>query len=313
MTQRQGQFGVCCRTRDNNTGSTVVSLRCLGNRSVTECCASALGASRGAVADKTAAESAFLQTKYKEFAKTHTQSWARSTHDEEAGSATSKYIYDQYRTVMLKIQKTLSSGEKIIKLEETRPRKVIVLEGETQYCWVDSAKRPAPLRISVETLEGCFEAFVSSRTAKPSKMNCEMCCNPETAVKVEDAENRKNYFFPCRYKTFQAKCIYMGIVASKHAVLRIDIKFGCRCPGTILYDAHGVDMKPMEENRTHYETQSIISRINSQIKLLRSNQGMFRALQTEVGILFEIPRLSPAQTEEGGVDSCPRHQPREQG
>ncbi len=253
---------------------------------------------RGDITDRTAAENATLQRKYYEFARAHAKRLAQTKFDSTlAGhSASSKEIYSQYKTAMLKIQQTLATGEKVVSLEEGRRRKLIVLGGETQFCEVYSERRFSPLKIGVKEVEGQFEIFVSERTMHPCKANCEMrCCfGKETGAKVagndsqtQTEEEMKEYLYACRYSQFQSKRIYLGIFATTHSVLKLEVQFA-RKQLSILFAPSSVDKSSRSSSETvrfRYGVQAILDNVNSQLRQLRHNKGMLRRLHSEVALL----------------------------
>eukprot|EP01022_Parablepharisma_sp_SALTPOND_P000802 TRINITY_DN105070_c1_g1_i1.p1 TRINITY_DN105070_c1_g1~~TRINITY_DN105070_c1_g1_i1.p1 ORF type:complete len:328 (-),score=22.74 TRINITY_DN105070_c1_g1_i1:1850-2743(-) len=194
---------------------------------------------------------------------------------------TAKDIYNKYKTLTLKIKKTLSAGEitmrkeeshqhKLVVLEEGKERKLIILEGETQYCKIHVGKKPAPLILTVEAIEGSYEIYASAKIRKPNQNNC------EKLVRIE-GNDKTEYVYNSKYKRFQAEEVYLAISAFSHVVLRVKPKFGRAEEGGKVR---------CEINEHPSARASMILKINAHIKMLCNNAGLLKELNKEVGTLF---------------------------
>ena len=163
-----------------------------------------------------------------------------------------------------------------------------MLEGETQFCKIDAERKSSPLTVAVEMIEGSCEIYISSKQARPDRKSCEMkLYGTMSGVNNESPTNNKaEYIYNCKYKRFQDKYIHFGIFAYSHAVLKLELRFGCHQSGSYSPCKQIEKKDKPEEIRRNFGTRAIIAKINEQIRLLKTNKGLFNQLKEEVGILI---------------------------
>jgi len=208
-----------------------------------------------------------IQQKYKEYIRLNNEKLNKTETKNEV-FLTAKDIYNNYKTLILKIKKTISTGDRIIHLEEQKSKKIIILEGETVYCIINSNKKPSPFVISVENLEGLYEIYVSEKYEKPLKSKCECLFKPEETVET----SKSNFNFYSKFRTFQEQAIFLGIHAFTHVVIKLECKFL----------QPKINSKKFSKNSSH----SMLTKIESQIALLCKNPSMLQNLQSEVSIFI---------------------------
>ncbi len=146
-------------------------------------------------------------------------------------------------------------------LTEGKPRKTIVLEGETRYFQVETSHKQSPLHLLVDVLEGKYEIYVSRSERRPGKYNSEMVCNEESRANKGSDERVADFEIAERFhKRFQVAHVYLAIHGLSHTVLRLQIRFGGRAKGVFTVIRSRSGQEPAEgESKEHSDEGDAIA------------------------------------------------------
>ncbi len=182
---------------------------------------------------------------------------------------------------MMVMQPVMSCADLLLVVDEDHPKSLIILEGETQYYQVPCENRPAPLGLIVDTTEGQYVIYVSSRADRPSQASHEFKFVSDPVSVPSPRGNKRPYqqrqeFEVCP-KSFTHPTLYLAIRATAHTILRLAVRFGFRRKK----NASATRSRNSPETR---RGSTLATRVDSQLELIRCNASLLTKANREARI-----------------------------